>query len=57
MPVKGIEGIEDVTLSLQQIVGAEGIVNTLEPTLSEEERVLLKKSAAVLREAASELGY
>ncbi|MEE9120389.1 MAG: L-lactate dehydrogenase, partial [Syntrophobacteria bacterium] len=55
MPVEGIEGIEDVSLSLQQVVGAQGIIDTLEPTLSEEERVLLEKSAAVLREAASEL--
>jgi L-lactate dehydrogenase len=57
MPVEGIEGLEDVSLSLQQVVGAQGIIDTLEPTLSEEERVLLVKSAAVLREAASELGY
>jgi len=57
MPVEGIEGIEDVSLSLQQIVGAQGIIDTLEPTLSEEERVLLEKSAAVLREAASELEH
>ncbi|MGB6279073.1 MAG: L-lactate dehydrogenase, partial [Syntrophobacteria bacterium] len=57
MPVEGIEGLEDVSLSLQQVVGAQGIIDTLEPTLSEEERVLLEKSAAVLREAASELGY
>jgi L-lactate dehydrogenase len=57
MPVEGIEGLENVSLSLQQVVGAEGIIDTLEPTLSEEERVLLEKSAAVLREAASELGY
>jgi L-lactate dehydrogenase len=57
MPVEGIEGIEDVSLSLQQIVGAQGIVDTLEPTLSEEERVLLEKSAEILREAASELKY
>jgi L-lactate dehydrogenase len=57
MPVEGIEGLEDVSLSLQQIVGAQGIVDTLEPTLSEEERVLLEKSAEILREAASELEY
>jgi L-lactate dehydrogenase len=57
MPVEGIEGIENVSLSLQQVVGAKGIVDTLEPTLSEEEKVLLEKSASVLREAANELGY
>jgi L-lactate dehydrogenase len=57
MPVEGIEGLEDVSLSLQQVVGAQGIVDTLEPTLSEEERVLLGKSAAILREAANELRY
>jgi L-lactate dehydrogenase len=57
MPVEGIEGLEEVSLSLQQVVGAKGIVDTLEPTLSEEERLLLGKSAAVLREAVNELGY
>jgi L-lactate dehydrogenase len=57
IPVEGIEGLEDVSLSLQQVVGAQGILDTMEPTLSEEERVLLGKSAAVLREAASELGF
>jgi L-lactate dehydrogenase len=57
MPVEGIEAIEGVSLSLQQVVGAQGIIDTLEPTLSEEERVLLEKSAEILRQAASELGY
>jgi L-lactate dehydrogenase len=57
MPVEGIEAIEGVSLSLQQVVGAHGIIDTLEPTLSEEERVLLEKSAEILRQAASELGY
>jgi malate/lactate dehydrogenase len=57
MPVKGIEGLEEVSLSLQQVVGAKGIFDTLEPTLSEEEKLLLEKSAEILREAANELRY
>lgn len=57
IPTQGIEGIEEVSLSLPRVIGAEGVVATLEPTLSDEERVALIKSAEILREAASELAY
>lgn len=47
-----IEGIADVTLSLPRIVGAGGILETLNPDFSDEERAALRRSALVLREAA-----
>jgi len=47
-----IEGIADVTLSLPRIVGAGGVLETLNPDFSDEERVALRSSALVLREAA-----
>ncbi|EPY02236.1 L-lactate dehydrogenase [Magnetospirillum fulvum] len=47
-----IEGIADVTLSLPRIVGAGGVLETLNPAFSDEERAALRRSALVLREAA-----
>jgi L-lactate dehydrogenase len=47
-----IEGIADVTLSLPRIVGAGGVISTLIPDFSAEEREALRRSATVLREAA-----
>jgi L-lactate dehydrogenase len=55
IPTEGIEGIEEVSLSLPRVVGAKGVVATLEPTLSAEERVALEKSADILRDAAINL--
>lgn len=52
----GIAGLEDVSLSLPRIVGAQGILTTLQPALSNEENTKLQASAAVLREAAKQMG-
>lgn len=41
-----------VALSLPRVVGQGGILHTLRPRLDGEERLLLERSAAVLREAA-----
>lgn len=48
---EGACGIEDVALSLPAIVGADGALEVLEPTLDERERTGLEQSASVLREA------
>lgn len=53
---KDIEGLEGISLSLPRVLGKEGIARTLRPTLSTEEHAALKKSADILREAASKLG-
>jgi L-lactate dehydrogenase len=51
MPTEEIQGVSDVSLSLPRIVGAEGIVGTLKPNLSERETEALQRSAGILRNA------
>jgi L-lactate dehydrogenase len=52
-----IRELDGVSLSLPRVLGAEGIKASIAPSLSEEENELLRKSAAVLREAASDLKF
>ena len=52
-----IEGLDEVSLSLPRVLGSEGIVTELRPALSSEERIELKKSAKILKDTASQLGY
>ncbi len=44
-----------ISLSLPRIVGAEGVVATLRPDLSDGERAALRRSAEILREAAGQI--
>lgn len=57
MHTDGIEGLEDVSLSLPRVLGARGVLASLPPSLSQAERAALEKSAEILKEAAAELGY
>lgn len=57
MPTATRGGRPDISFSLPRIVGKEGVLTTLEPSLSYEEQQLLDKSAAILREAASSVGF
>lgn len=57
MHTDGIEGLEDVSLSLPRVLGARGVLASLPPSLSQAERAALEKSAAILKKAAAELGY
>lgn len=50
-------GVRDVTLSLPRILGRAGVIGTLAPTLDPDERAALGRSAEILAQAASELGY
>jgi L-lactate dehydrogenase len=50
-----IKGLEGVSLSLPRVLGADGIMTTIAPSLSEEEHNLLIKSADILRQAATDL--
>ena len=50
-----VKGLEGVSLSLPRVVGADGIIATIAPSLSEEEFKLLMKSANILKQAAAEL--
>ncbi len=55
-PLAGIQGFEGVSLSLPRVVGSEGIISTLQPSLSDEEWRELQRSAAILREAERQIG-
>lgn len=44
-----------ISFSLPRIVGAEGVVATLRPDLSEEEHAALRRSAEILREAGGQI--
>jgi L-lactate dehydrogenase len=57
MPASGLNGFDGVSLSLPRIVGAQGVLTTLEPSLNYEERQQLLKSAAILQEAAASVGF
>jgi L-lactate dehydrogenase len=50
------EGVRDVALSLPRVVGAGGVLRTLAPELSDDERSALHRSARILRESADALG-
>jgi L-lactate dehydrogenase len=50
--VDNVEGVDGVTLSLPRIVGAGGVKGTLMPHFDSAERAALRKSAAILKEAA-----
>ena len=52
-----LEGVEEVTASIPRVVGVKGVSATLTPTLSDEEHSALRRSAEIIKEAASEIGY
>ncbi len=53
----GLSEYEGLSLSLPRVVGAGGVLTTLRPDLSEQERSQLGKSAEILREAARSVGF
>lgn len=52
-----VGGVKEVTLSLPRVVGAKGVTATLPPALSDDEHAAFQKSAKILKEAASEIGF
>jgi L-lactate dehydrogenase len=52
-----VEGVGEVTLSLPRVLGARGVEAEFRPALSEEEHEALCRSAEILRDAASRLGF
>ena len=54
-PLEEAAGVEDVTLSLPQLVGGEGVINSMEMPLTEKEAEQLRRSAAVIKEALEQL--
>jgi L-lactate dehydrogenase len=54
-PLEEVAGVRDVTLSLPNLVGGEGIINSMRMPLTENESVQLHRSAAVIKEAIEQL--
>jgi L-lactate dehydrogenase len=54
-PAADVEGVSDVTLALPRLVGGSGVIATMPLDLSGDERQLLQKSAATLKEAIGSL--
>lgn len=50
-PTTEIAGVKDVTASLPRLIGGQGILDTYQISLSEEEYEALNKSASIIREA------
>lgn len=54
-PMKQVAGIKDVTISLPNLVGGEGIIQTFFPKLNKSETDALRASAQVVRSVIEEL--
>ncbi len=52
-----VEGVSEVALSLPRVVGRKGVLATLSPTLNDDERAALRRSAEILKQAAAQIGY
>ncbi len=55
--LQGEYGISDVALGVPVILGREGVEKIVEYDLTDEEKAMLMRSAEILRERLSELGY
>ena len=51
-----VEGIDGVSISLPRVVGRAGVLSTLRPEFSAEESEKLRRSAQIIRDAASQIG-
>jgi L-lactate dehydrogenase len=54
-PVRGIAGVEDVTVSLPHLIGGQGIITTLHPALDAEEQASLHASADLIHNVIQDL--
>jgi len=54
-PMKDVVGIKDVTVSLPNLVGGEGIIQTFFPNLNEAETAALRASAQIVRSVIEDL--
>jgi L-lactate dehydrogenase len=54
-PMEEVAGVKDVTVSLPNLVGGEGIIQTFFPSLNEAETTALHASAQVVRSVIDEL--
>jgi L-lactate dehydrogenase len=56
-PTRDVAGIKDVTVSLPNLVGGEGIIQTFFPNLSERETTALRNSAQIVRSVIEKINY
>lgn len=56
-PTAEVAGVKDVTVSLPRLLSGSGILDTYPLTLNEQESAGLKKSAEIIRQAITDLGY
>lgn len=54
-PMEGVAGVEDVTVSLPNLVGAQGVLSTCVFSLSDEEQAALQRSARIVKDAIDSL--
>lgn len=54
-PMKDVAGVKDVTVSLPNLVGGEGIIQTFFPNLNQAETAALRASAQVVRSVIEQL--
>ena len=54
-PMNEVAGVNDVTVSLPNLVGGEGIIKTFSPNLNESETAALRASAQVVRSVIDDL--
>lgn len=54
-PTENVAGVKDVTVSLPNLVGGEGVIKTFYPSLNEAEMTALRASAQVVRSVIDEL--
>jgi L-lactate dehydrogenase len=54
-PQDNVAGVRDVTVSLPQLLGGDGVIATLPISLSPDENVALGKSARLVRDAIDSL--
>lgn len=54
-PMNEVAGVNDVTVSLPNLVGGEGIIKTFSPNLNESETAALRASAHVVRSVIDDL--
>ncbi len=54
-PMKEVVGVKDITVSLPNLVGGEGVIQTFFPNLTEAETTALHDSAQVVRSVIEEL--
>ena len=57
LTLSNVDGFGGVSLSLPRVLKATGVVETIQPLLSDGETKALKKSAEILNTAAAELNF